>query len=109
MIILGFISTLPFLWLLFLALMSVAAAKDRKALSLPVKIMVYPVLYLAVALDVLFNLTWGTILFLDVPQEWMFTARITRLGRDFEWRGAVARWICRKFLDPFDPSGSHCK
>lgn len=64
----------------------------------------------AVALvsDVLFNFVFGTVSFLELPQEWLFTYRCSRHLKDRGWRGKIARWFCRNFMDPFDPDGRHC-
>lgn len=57
--------------------------------------------------DVAFNVTAGSVLFLRVPHELTFTKRCDESLPDPGWRGKLARFVCSKFLNPFDPD--HCK
>lgn len=62
-----------------------------------------------VVLDVVFNLTVATILFIDTPKEFMFTQRLTRYRKgDSGWRNTVSTKICTQALNPFDPTKKHC-
>ena len=63
--------------------------------------------------DVLYNLTFGTIIFLELPRlkqdEWTLSRRLARIrdqGRG--WRLKTADFICERFLNPYDPDGHHC-
>lgn len=94
------------LWLLFLAVMALnwrwhALPKVVKALALPAVIV-------SVALDVLFNVTIGTVLFLEFPRQWTFSQRVGSYKRRIDWRAPLAQWICSNLLDPFE-AGGHCK
>jgi len=68
------------------------------------------------AADFFYNVVLATLLFCELPQEWLFTGRLQRYLRDPNagqawWmysRKTVARWLCDNLLDPFDPSGNHC-
>lgn len=95
------------LWLLFLAVM----ALKWKWSSLPkaVRAIAAPAVIVAVFLDVLFNITIGTILFLDLPHQWTFSQRIGSYKARFDWRSPLAAWICANLLDPFEVDGAHCK
>ncbi len=79
---------------------------DEKRL---IEILCAPIVIVAVLMDAFYNLTWATLFFLDLPQEWMLTARLKRYtaGPD-DWRHKVAVWFCSTVLNPFDPSGQHC-
>ena len=66
---------------------------------------------LAYLLDTAYQLTWGTLMFLDPPRELTFTARLKRYRRGggyavFQLR--LADWFCETLLNPYDPSGKHC-
>lgn len=65
----------------------------------------------AIVLDAVFHFVVGTALFLDRPRELLLTKRLKRYltGAAGERRQKVAAWICEHLLDPFDPSGSHCR
>lgn len=52
---------------------------------------IYPYLAIGVGVDFLFNMTWGTLIFREIPQELLFTARVkrhVRAGSDegLEWQ-----------------------
>ena len=104
-----FIILLPFLWSLYLAVMYLDTVKRQGRLTPAAKVIAMPLLWVGLGVDVSFNLVWGTMIFLDIPREWLFTSRISRLNDLSTWRGELARWVCRELLDPFDPEGEHCR
>lgn len=59
--------------------------------------------------DIFYNITIGTVFFLKYPQDLTLSYRLIRYKREGGWRGKMAAYICRNLLDPFDPSGCHCK
>ena len=50
--------------------------------------------YVGAVVDLIVNLTWATVLFLDLPKELLLTNRIERLKSNRGWRGAVAWKLC---------------
>lgn len=94
------------LWVLFLAVM----ALQNKWHDLPktVKVLAIPAVLAAVTLDVLFNLTIGTVLFLDIPRQYTLSQRVGGYKQNNDWRRPIAVWICSNMLDPFQ-AGGHCK
>ena len=50
--------------------------------------------YVGAVVDLIVNLTWFTLLFLDWPKELLLTNRIERLKSNRGWRGAVAWKLC---------------
>lgn len=104
-----FLLMLPAMWTLYLAVMHLDTARRQGQLTTAAKVIGYPILAVGLALDVLFNALWGSLLFLEPPRELLFTARVSRLNDDTGWRGKLACWICLELLDPFDPSGKHCR
>lgn len=107
MIILYAIAFANVLWLLFLAVM--ALRWKWHSLSLPVRIIAAPSVLIALVLDVLFNVTIGSVLFLDLPRQWTFSQRVGNYKRRIDWRAPLAHWICSNLLDPFEVDGAHCK
>ena len=95
------------LWLLFLAVM--ALRWRWRALPMTVRILAAPAVLVSVLLDFLFNVTLGTLLFLDLPRQWTFSQRVGSYKRRFDWRAPLAAWICSNLLDPFEVDGAHCK
>ena len=96
-----------FTWFFYLAAMHL---KHNKENINPVsKIFGYPWILFAYVLDVLFNWIVGTILFVEFPKELLFTTRVSRHIKGNGWQSKVAIFCCKYLLDPFDPSGLHCK
>ena len=97
------------LWILYLAVMSLARAREDGRLSLAATVLGYPLLVVGTVCNVLVNWTVLTVLFLELPREAMFSSRVTRhclYGTG--WRRRLACFICHDLLDAFDPSGRHC-
>jgi len=91
----------------FIATMGILRAWP--GLSLPVRVLTFPVALIAFGMDLIFNLIFATVLLLDWPHEATFTQRLSRYkAGDFDWRTRLAVWICRYMLDPFQ-SGGHCR
>ena len=107
MIILQGFALLYATWIFYLAVMNLKRAKDAGTLTLPAKVMGYPVLFVGLALDCLLNLTVCTFLFLELPREGLVTARLKRLAVGGGWRASLAMWFAVHLLDTFDPSGRH--
>lgn len=105
------IGSLYVLWLFYLAAMSITRAYEGKTLSKPALWLGVPVMVVAVLIDVLVNVFVMTILFLELPRQWLVTQRLSKwcCTERPSWRKTVAKWVCANFLDTFDPSGLHCK
>jgi len=94
------------LWVFFLAVMSLARAKDAGQLTTTAKCLGYPVLIVGYVLDCFVNFTVMTVLLLEIPQETTVTSRLSRHNQGTGWRKAIAAWA-EPLLDVFDPSGNH--
>lgn len=71
----------------------------------------YAILGSAIGLDIAFNVTVGSLVFLESPElktlrAATFTARCKKHLADSDWRGAIARWVCNGWLNPGEPG--HC-
>lgn len=93
-------------WGLYLAVMALKANKPK--LTTAAKVFAYPLILVGILADTLYNLILGTILFLELPRQWLLTDRLQSHLHEDGWRGDLARWFCRNLLDPFDPRGRHC-
>jgi hypothetical protein len=91
-------------WVFYLALMNLKTV--RHSLHPIAKANAYVLLFIGYVLDVILNITLGTALYLDLPREWLFTARLQRLKAKGGWRGDMARWMCDHLLNQFDVG--HC-
>lgn len=94
-------------WVLYLAIMNLA--QNRHELTSFSRAIAYPVLAVGIVFDVAFNLIVGTVVFVELPMQFLFTDRCKKHIDKLTWRGDMARWLCRNLLDPFDASGSHCR
>lgn len=104
--------SIAFMWVNYLAVMMLKDERDElreqgKDFSIEQKIWGYPVLLFMVVVDVTFNMIPGTILYLEIPRELLFTSRCQRHMNEVGYRGDFARWCCKHFMDPFD-KGGHC-
>lgn len=98
------------LWLFYLAVMNLQRARDNGTLTGAAYALGLPILYVGLVLDCLVNVVVLTILFLEIPEEALVTARLSRhIEGSAGYRQKLASWFCTNLLDAFDPSGCHCK
>ena len=114
-VLLGAFFALGWMWLYYVGIMGLK--EQRETAPLPTKVLGYPVAAIGLVLNFFFNGIVGTVFFVDIPREIGLTRRCQRYirngggwGPDWltRWRVWLARWICRNYLDPFDPRGRHC-
>lgn len=92
----------------YLAIMNLSRHKD--SLDTTQKIVFFPIVLIGVLCDVLFRWTVGIFILADVSRNALFTGVLQRHVKKDTWRGKVARFLCSKLLDKFDPSPSgHCQ
>ena len=99
-------------WLLFIfyaAVMNFQQARDSGRMGPFMRALALPALGVGLLLDVLVNWFIFTFVFLELPQEWLVTMRLSRLKKRNSWRGKLAGWLCQHLLDPLDPTGCHCR
>lgn len=93
-------------YLLFIVTMSAKGAWPNLT-PVPRALLAGPAV-VAFIMDVIFNLIPATVIFLDLPREWLFTKRLDRYeAQDAGWRYTAAIWICQNMLNPFQ-QGGHC-
>jgi len=97
-------------WLLFVNLMRIRDRYLKGKASLGTRVLGYLILFVGYPLDVIYNLTYGTLMFWSLPRrgEWTLTKRLQRLVHDEGWRGAEARFICRYIVEPWALDEEHC-
>lgn len=94
-------------WTFYLAVMNIK--RVRKDLHPFAKVNAYIILAVGLPLDIIFNLIVGTVLFLELPRELLFTARLKRNKQNKGYRRKLAHWFCEHMLNQFDPSPKgHC-
>ena len=98
---------LYFLWIFYLAVMTLKRARDANLLTKTAKTFGIPVLVVGLLLDFLANVFVMTAMLLELPRETTVTARLKRHNKESTgWRLAIVKWA-EPLLDPFDPSGDH--
>lgn len=103
-----------FTWGMYLAAMNLI--REKEGLRWETKVFAYPLVIVGILMDFLLNVTVCTLLFLEVPKEWLVTARLQRhlytmkdVNSAVTWRQKIALWVCSHLLDPFDARGFHCR
>ena len=117
------------LWIGFGLMMALQRARDAGCLTVPAKVLGYPLLAVFILMDAVFNFVICTVLFLEMPKifamsggglkinnEWLATQRLERYLYHSPpshflngWRIGVAHWLAYNFLDPLAPDGKHCR
>jgi hypothetical protein len=94
-------------WVSFLAVMELKA--HLAILQWYHKMFAFPFAAAFIVIDALFRFTFGTAMFLELPNKdtILFTGLCKSHIAEDSWRGRLARFWCRRFLDPFD-EGGHC-
>jgi len=95
-----------FTWVFYLAAMNMK--RNIKHVGLVAKLFAYPAMFIGYPLDVMFNVFVGSIFFIEMPKELLFTSRCKRHYKHPGHRGNMARFFCKNLLNGFDPSGAHC-
>jgi len=98
------------LWAAYVMVMGIYRAHLDKRLTPATKVLALPWVVIGYALDVVVNLTFASLIFLEPPLELLVTKRLQRHvdATAGGWRHKLAWWICDHLLDPFDPTGNHC-
>lgn len=96
------------LWGLYVLVMGLYRAHLARRLTKLHYAMSLPFVLAGFAVDVLANVLIASVIFLELPAEWLVTTRLQRHLSAVSWRGRLARWICTQLLDVFDPTGAHC-
>lgn len=86
----------------YVAVMHAKAVHERGELTIYWRVMLLPLAVVGLLLDVAFNLTFGTLMFRELPRELLFTARCQRHVRGVGRRRPLALWWARQ-LNQFDP------
>ncbi len=96
-------------WLAYILVMGLYRAHLAGRLQGASLVLAAPVVLVGLLMDVLANIFLATVIFIELPGEWLVTSRLAKyLKRTHDWRCSVAWWVCTHLLDPFDPNGTHC-
>jgi hypothetical protein len=105
------IAVMYILWIFYLAIMNLKSAKDAGTMTKVAYSLALPMLVAGYILDIVVNVTIGTLLFLDFPHYKRLTlsARMSYLYEpgSTAWRSKLSEWFARNLLNNYDPSGQH--
>lgn len=109
MIFLKILLSLYIFWLFFLAVMALYRAHLNKTISKLSLVLGYPILAVGATIDFVMNVTLFSLIFLEIPHEYMLTKRMQRyIAADTGWRMKLSSFICNNLLNAFDAEGKHC-
>lgn len=94
-------------WVYYIAFMSIKTHKKELENNRYAKILLYPHFIIGYSLDVLLNITFGTLYFRELFTEWTLSARIIhhqQYSKGEKLR--KANYLCHHYLKMFDRS--HC-
>lgn len=100
-----------YVWYLGMVRLNIARKENPEKLTKDVIFFALPFALIGLAADVLLNLTFGTVIFFQLPHpdRLLFTARISNNAQSNNaYRRKLARWFCG-LLDKFDWRNKHCE
>jgi len=95
------------LWALYLMATNLDRAVHDGTLTAVGRALGAPIVAVAFVVDVLYNLIFGTVLYLALPRDVTLSQRAKRYYRQPGWRGNLSRWLGKHLLNPFDRTGDH--
>lgn len=96
-------------WGFYVLVMGIYRAHLSGRMTPLVTVLSLPFVVVGILMDVVANVFIATLVFAELPREWLVTTRLTRYVRTKEgWRYRVSAWVCDALLDLFDPTGNHC-
>jgi hypothetical protein len=97
-------------WVLYLLAMSLFKARAKGQLVGWKLRAAQAFIAVAYVIDVIYNATIASLLFLELPREWTVTSRCNRhIEEGIGWRFQLSAGLCRVLLDPFALAGTHCR
>ena len=94
-------------FIMYVASMGMIRARAEKKLNPILWALCLPFVTISVIMDIINNLITFTIIFLELPREWLVTTRLKRHYKQPTLRGKLATWIGESLLNPFDHTGNH--
>lgn len=99
-------------WLLFVLVMGFYRAHLDNRLTSTTKALAAPAIFIGYSFDLLSNWTIAWLVFAERPKRplELVTDRLSRYINGPSCSNKTrAQWLCDELLDPFDPTGKHCK
>lgn len=94
-------------FIMYVASMAMIRAHSERKLNGLLWVLCLPFVAISIVLDFINNVLVFSILFAELPREWLVTARLKRHAVQHTLRGKIARYIGDLLLHPFDHTGNH--
>ena len=94
-------------FIMYVASMAMIRAHSENKLNGLLWVLCLPFVAISIVLDFINNVLVFSILFAELPKEWLVTARLKRHARSSGWRKSLSCWFGNTILNPFDHSGNH--
>lgn len=96
-------------WGVYVLVMGLYRAHLQGRLTKLTLVLGLPFIAIGYLMDILANIFIATIVFMELPKEWLVTSRLIRHQHEgYGWRALLSFYICEHLLDVFDPKGNHC-
>lgn len=95
-------------YVFYLACMSLYRGYIADTLTPISKLLGYPILAVGLLIDIFMNVFVFTLVFFELPKEWLVTSRLKRHINQHTMRAKLSQFLCSQLLSPFDPTGNHC-
>ena len=94
-------------FIMYVASMGMIRAHAEKKLNGVLWVLCLPFVAISIVLDFINNMIVFSLLYFELPKEWLVTERLKRHVKQHTFRGKLSRWIGETILNPFDHSGDH--
>ena len=94
-------------FIMYVASMAMIRAHAENKLNGLLWVLCLPFVAISILVDFINNVLVFTLLFAELPREWLVTERLKRHVKQHTFRGKLARYIGNLILDPFDHTGAH--
>lgn len=95
------------LWVIYVAMMRLKQVRDAGKLTLAMKVLGYPVLFVGLVIDFWLNVL-ASLVFWERPHEYTLSSRLWRHSQESTgYRQKWAEVIRVNLLDAIDPAGVH--
>jgi hypothetical protein len=94
-------------FIMYVASMAMIRAHAEKKLNGLLWVLCVPFVAISILLDFINNVLVFTLVFFELPKEWLVTDRLKRHAKQHTLRGKLARYIGDLLLNPFDHTGNH--
>lgn len=94
-------------FIMYVASMGMIRAHSEKKLNGVLWVLCLPFVAVSIVLDFINNMTVFSLIYFELPREWVVTDRLKRHAKGTGWRKSLSYWFGNTILNAFDHTGSH--